>query len=283
MISLYNYIGLCIAWLVDRFINFQLHGNVGWDYLKNPKIPSVLYEILRSFTTVAETLNITKAVDQLGFTRQTIRRHLDDLEAILGQELFETQNRQYQLTNAGRECLVGANELLSDIHAWAGGNYSLSNGLQKLAFRSEAEDYFYHSQQHSLNQIWDDGTAILRHGLQTWMLAESKIESPEFDALKPYLLVFRKHRGSWLCTYVGTESSFATWMGQTWAQSAVGKALESDPENLKDEKFTVDAYESVSKRGSPRYDHIYAHYSREKGTASEPVAFQRLLLPLKTA
>ncbi len=249
--------------------------------MKNIKIPSVFYENLRSFTTVAETLNITKAVDQLGFTRQTIRRHLDDLEAITGEKLFDTKNRQYQLTTAGQDCLAGAKELLAAIHAWAEGNFSPSSGLQKFAFQATDSHYFYHSQQHSLYEVWDDGTPILKHGLRVWTSTKSRIEDPAFASLKPYLLIFRKHRGSWLCTHVGNDSSFATWMGQAWAQSAVGKALETDPDNMKDEKFTIDAYDSVSAHGCPRYDHIYAHYASERDDVSRPVAFQRLLVPLR--
>ena len=249
--------------------------------MNNKKIPSVLYEILRSFTTVAETLNITKAVDQLGFTRQTIRRHLDDLESIFGQKLFETKNRQYQLTAVGQECLVGAHSLLADITAWTKGSYASSKGLQTFSFENEESGYFYYSQQHSLNEVWDDGTPIIRKGLHAWTLAHSYLEAEELEVLKPYLLVFRKHRGSWLCTYVGQNSSFASWKGQTWAQSAVGKAIENDPSNMQDEQFTMDAYESVLKIGSPRYDHIYAHYAREQNGPTEPVAFQRLLFPLR--
>ena len=40
----------------------------------------LLFEMLRSFTTLARTLNLSHAVEELNSTRQTIRRHISQLE-----------------------------------------------------------------------------------------------------------------------------------------------------------------------------------------------------------
>jgi len=37
---------------------------------------AILFELLRSFTTLARTLNLSHAVKELRSTRQTVRRHI---------------------------------------------------------------------------------------------------------------------------------------------------------------------------------------------------------------
>ncbi len=60
-----------------------------------------MFEMLRSFTTLASTLNLSRAVIALGSTRQTVRRHIQQLEELRGEQLFEVHDRQYVLTEAG--------------------------------------------------------------------------------------------------------------------------------------------------------------------------------------
>jgi len=44
------------------------------------RIPPLLYEMVRSFTVLADTLNLSQAVRLLGSTRQTVRRHIAQIE-----------------------------------------------------------------------------------------------------------------------------------------------------------------------------------------------------------
>ena len=45
---------------------------------------AILFELLRSFTTLARTLNLSHAVKELRSTRQTVRRHIAQLEEMRG-------------------------------------------------------------------------------------------------------------------------------------------------------------------------------------------------------
>ena len=65
--------------------------------------PSTLFDILRSFTTLANTLNLSETVEILGVTRQTVRRHINSLEEMKGIQLLELRNRRYYLTEAGEQ------------------------------------------------------------------------------------------------------------------------------------------------------------------------------------
>ena len=53
----------------------------------------LLFEILRSFTMLAATLNLSHAVKELGSTRQTVRRHISQLEDIKGGEADRNSTR----------------------------------------------------------------------------------------------------------------------------------------------------------------------------------------------
>jgi DNA-binding transcriptional LysR family regulator len=44
-------------------------------------MPGLAHEMLRSFVVVAQTLSLTQAQRRLNTTRQTIRRHIETLEA----------------------------------------------------------------------------------------------------------------------------------------------------------------------------------------------------------
>ena len=66
--------------------------------VQRTQLNTVLFEALRSFSTLASTLNLSRAVDALGTTRQTVRRHISLLEEARGEELFALIDRQYVLT-----------------------------------------------------------------------------------------------------------------------------------------------------------------------------------------
>ncbi|MEO1399352.1 MAG: LysR family transcriptional regulator, partial [Pseudomonadota bacterium] len=68
----------------------------------------LLFEMLRSFTTLAKTLNLSHAVSELNSTRQTVRRHIALLEEMRGEVLFDVVNRRYELTEAGQAALPAA-------------------------------------------------------------------------------------------------------------------------------------------------------------------------------
>lgn len=239
-----------------------------------------MYEMLRSFCTVAETLSITKSVDRLGFTRQTIRRHLDDLEELLNCKLFQVSNRQYSITKDGLQYLEGARELLDDLGTWLTDKYVSRNELEKIQYHEPDPGFFYFCQQQQLVDVWDKAMPMIRDGLSAWADASAKTEHPAIEKIRPYLLIYRRNRGDWICTHVGEKSSYATWLGLTWAKSAIGQAVFDDTSNSGDKPFLVKTYDTIFYQGCPRYDHIYGKYAREENGVAMPVSFQRLMLPL---
>src|SRR5210317_803716 len=92
----------------------------------------LLHEMIRSFVTLAQTLNLSHAVKELGSTRQTVRRHIAQLEEVKGVRLFSLEDRQYHLTEAGRQALPEALDILMRGNSWLMGHVSHYDGLQRV-------------------------------------------------------------------------------------------------------------------------------------------------------
>lgn len=238
---------------------------------------ALLFEMLRSYAAVAQTLNLSEAVTRLGSTRQTVRRHISALEEMRGEKLFEVRNSQYHLTEAGARSLKEANAILARGEAWLAGYSHNVNGLALLRKDNGAGPIFY-AQQHRVSHLWVDRSPLLQSGLKCWANAEASIVSPALASLRPYLVVYRRYEDNWLCTEIGGESSYASWFGWAWAKSNVGSLLTDMPAGAAYASFISEAYQSVYEGHSVRLDHIHTEMPRHKGGPPVPVSFQRLLL-----
>ena len=72
-------------------------------------------DLLRSFLTVAEHGNLTKAADRLGRTQSAVSVQIKRLETVLAARLFERQARGMVLTDAGERRLPAASRVLADL------------------------------------------------------------------------------------------------------------------------------------------------------------------------
>ena len=238
---------------------------------------TILFDMLRSFTTLARTLNVSKAVRILGSTRQTLRRHIDILEEVRGEKLFEVKDRQYGLTEAGSRSIQEAETVLARGEAWLAGRNQNIDGLALVKY-DDGQGFTYYAQQHPVPRLWRDSPPLLRHGLQAWMNGHAQLEHRSMKKITPYLNVYRKHKNSWLCVHVGEQSSIARWLGPVWAKSAIGCVLEEDPMSSGADRFAIEAYDRISREGNIRLDHIFVRLPRKEGGIPQPGSYQRLLL-----
>lgn len=238
---------------------------------------SILFEQLRSFTTMARTLNLSRAVRELGSTRQTVRRHITMLEESMGIELFRIEDRQYFLTQAGSDSLREADELLARGEAWAFNLSSHKNGLPHISLDSEDETS-YHLQQHPLSKLWSDSSELLQYGFQCWAQSRGKIESDAMAPIRPYMMVFRWLQGGWVCVEVGNKSSYATWYGWTWERSSIGRGVADMPGGPGYSNLLTQPFQDVSATHGVRLDHIHSQVAREPDGPKIPISYQRLIL-----
>ena len=135
--------------------------------------PGLMFEMLRSFLAVARSLNLSHAVSQLGSTRQTVRRHIETLQEIRAERLFDVVERQYILTEKGNDALPEAERMLELANAWLRRETWILDGLSSVRFESDAEVPYY-SQQHPLDMIWTLGTPLVQTGLSSWIKAQAR-------------------------------------------------------------------------------------------------------------
>ncbi|MEQ8354906.1 MAG: LysR family transcriptional regulator [Kiloniellaceae bacterium] len=242
--------------------------------------PSTLYEILRSFATLASTLNLSETVERLGVTRQTVRRHINTLEELKGITLFELRNRSYSLTEAGAQCHLEAQAILDQTEGWLHDKSRRSRGkgnLERITYTDD-QGYSFHAQQHHLGRLWTDAPPLLRSAFEAWSQATLQLEHSAMERIKAYRLVYRRLHESWLCVEVGEASSYATWLGWEWAKSAIGRFSQDDPVGTDFDSFMSQAYHGVFVSGGARLDHIAGVIPRSRDGNAIPVRFQRLLV-----
>jgi LysR family transcriptional regulator, transcriptional activator of nhaA len=74
------------------------------------------YHHLRHFWMIARHGSVTKAARALSISQSTLSEHLAELEAWLGQPLFDRKGRQLHLTDAGRVALEHAETIFTAGH-----------------------------------------------------------------------------------------------------------------------------------------------------------------------
>ncbi len=114
--------------------------------LQKDPAPALLFEMMRSFVTLAHTLNLSHAVAELVSTRQTVRRHIQQLEEAMGAPLFTIENRRYSLTKVGLEALPEARDILDRGKLWLDGKTRHADGMLRLS-HEEPNGWSFHQQQ----------------------------------------------------------------------------------------------------------------------------------------
>ena len=239
----------------------------------------VTVAMLRAFVCMSRNLNLSKTCQELGATRQTVRRHLTDLERIKGEPLFEVTDRQYQLTPFGHSSLDSAKSLLLHLDTWSGQSSlkkNFSDGLESSCY-TDAEGREFFSQQHPVSKVALNGLPLLKKAFVAWGNAETCIEHEAMEAIRPYSVIYRKGPAGWVFVDIGMESAYAKWFGWAWSRSAIGKLMNED--NVGDEfnEFISGAYSRIYDEGGVRLDHLFAYLPKDGGDPV-PVTFQRMLL-----
>lgn len=239
-------------------------------------VPAVFSEMLRSFATLGRCLNLSQAVQELGLTRQTIRRHINELERRHGAELFTLTNRQYALTKQGEAALAGAERLLTESEIWLSTGRVFPTGLNHLAHPIDPKRWFY-TQQQPLHDVWATGQPMLQAGIAAWTKSHAQLRHDELAPMLPYSMVYRPYNDDWLCVEVGNESSYATWFGKDMAQSKLGRHLSEDKPYDAMYQYLVHAYKMAVEQGGLWYDHVSASLPKKPGEEPRPVQYQRLV------
>lgn len=237
----------------------------------------LLFEMLRSFTTLAHTLNLSHAVDDLNSTRQTVRRHIAQLEELRGEALFVVVNRRYELTPAGEAALPSALSLLGHGRLWLKGQIKDVDGLMGMSY-TDKSGWYYHQQQQPISIAWSNPSGLFRAAIQSWGEAQGALEHPRIARVRPYALIYRDTAAGWICTEVGEKSFYSRWWGWAAARSSVGRSLDQFPFGPELARVMDVPLREVQTTRGMRLDQVVTRIPRRPGEAPEHLVFERLLL-----
>ncbi|MDW4500527.1 LysR family transcriptional regulator [Sulfitobacter sp. D35] len=238
---------------------------------------ALLHEMIRSFTTLARTLNLSHAVKELGSTRQTVRRHITQLEEAKGTPLFIVEDRQYRLTDAGEKALPEALNILALGNSWLSGHLQNYQGLP-LVQKTHSDGWSFWQQQRPIGELWTSSRPLLRESLRAWARAGGALEDSEMEHVRPYFVVFRDTPNGWICVELGDECSYVSWFGWSHARSSIGRVLEQLLAGDDFGRLVNMPYEEVHRSMGLRLDHIHTQMHREGTNALVPISYQRLLM-----
>lgn len=239
--------------------------------------PALLYEMMRSFSALADTLNLSQAVEELGSTRQTVRRHISHLEEAMGHKLFEVQQRRYTLTEHGTHALAPARLLLDQGSVWLQGKFKNVDGMLRVSFEGDT-GWMFDQQQLPMSRIWSGKSELLREALKAWTKSEGMLESPEMLHVRPYILAYREIADSWICVEVGERSFYSNWYGWAEARSSVGRDLNQFPGGEQFMSLATAPFTDVSESHGVRIDQIVSKMRLSPDGPMQYIAFDRLLL-----
>lgn len=240
--------------------------------------PALLYEMMRSFVALAETLNLSQAVEELVSTRQTVRRHIAQLEEAMGGRLFEVTQRRYALTELGARALAPAQLLLDQGQVWYLGKFHHLSGMLGFSYEGES-GWVYHQQQQPISKIWSGKSDLLRAAVKAWTASEGQLESPYITEIRPYVLAYRKISEGWICVEVGEKSFYSNWFGWTRARSSVGCNLNDFPGGQEFASLAMEPFTDVSLEHGLRLDQVMTRVNSDEGT--DCISFDRLLLGMQ--
>ena len=237
----------------------------------------LLFEMIRSFVTLARTLNLSRAVEEMATTRQTMRRHIEALEAAMGVQLFEVVDRRYQLTPEGARALPSAQSIQAQGRLWLQGDLSEVDGMMRMSY-DDGDGWHFFIQKQKISTVWNCGSDLLQAALKAWAAAGGELENPAMEAVRPYVLVYRDTPAGWLCSEVGEKSFFRKWWGRTEALSSVGRPLDQFPGGPEVASIMKLPFVEVQSTQGIRLDQVSTLLPRGVGGAATPIVFNRLLM-----
>jgi len=244
---------------------------------QSPEVPALLYEMMRSFTVLAKTLNLSVAVEELGSTRQTVRRHIGQLEDAMGCRLFVVEQRRYSLTDEGARAVGPAQWLLARGRVWHQGNFQSICGMSRISYEGPTGAAFY-QQQIPMPGVWSGKSDLLRAALKAWTMSEGKLESLYNKDIRPYILAFRATKDDLICMEVGEKSLYSNWFGWASARSSVGRGLSDFAFSQEFSSLVDSSFRDVEAGQGVRLDQTAMWIRKNADDPLECLLYDRLLM-----
>lgn len=226
---------------------------------------NLLFGYVRSFVRLAYLGDVNIAAKELGVTRQSIKRHIHELENLLECELFSHIGSPSRLSERGVLWMPRAQEFIE-----LSGVFLNRRGVAKAE---------YQSTQLPLRMLMRDSSnsALLRAVANYWMQGNQATTGPEFTKFAEHTIIYERQSGTWAAKVIGVKSAFCQWFGPEIAKSSEGKTVAemATGSDLRDEvSFLLDG---VYTRGGLHFSEVSCKLQRPNVDGRVPVLFQRLL------
>lgn len=229
---------------------------------------NLLYGYVRSFVRLAYLGDVREAALQLGTTRQSIKRHVLELENLLEAQLFETIGATSRLTNMGALWLPRAQEF-----------FELAGAFLNRKGSNQAQ---YRSTQLPLRMLLRDpsNSELLRSFALSWMQDGQSTRSRCYSSYKDHCILYERVAGSWQSREIGKNSAFSKRFGPNITKKSEKKKLSEmqTGSDLHDEISLL--LDGVYTRGGLHFSEVACNLYNSAGTQREPVLYQRLLAEL---
>lgn len=229
---------------------------------------NLLYGYVRSFVRLAYLGDVRDVALQLELTRQSIKRHVLELENLLEAQLFEQVGAASKLTSMGALWLPRAQEF-----------YELAGAFLNQKGANQA---MYRSSQLPLRMLLRDysNSELLRDFATSWMQGGQSTLSECYSRLKEHCILYERVAGSWKSREIGKLSAFSMRFG-------VDIAKESENKKLSEMKTGSDLHDEISllldgiyTRGGLHFSEVACNLNDASGLTREPILYQRLLAEL---
>ncbi len=226
--------------------------------------------------TMRRTKNISHLAAELNVARPTATSLLATAEKIAGGALFERSRGTFNTTETGEAFTSAASELLRSARAFETPDAVRLSGLAYLRHVDDGEASI--AQQYPFNDVWNQGSSELRTAINVWCESKGEVESDAFAAIRDRLLLMRNIKDEWVFIEIGPKSALFDWIGSVFAQSAIGRPVNSSYLDRAADRYLVPPLDHLLTFGGVWYDHVSTMLPRPGTNDRTRYNYQRVLM-----
>lgn len=229
---------------------------------------NLLFGYVRSFVRLAYLGDVSIAARELETTRQTIGRHIMELENLLECTLFEAVGANSRMTEWGVLWLPRAEEIFDTCSA--------------LFSKKDKRNTEYRSTQLPLRMLLRDSSISKRLSAfaGAWMLGDKSLSCERMAQFHDHWITYERKKGTWCARSVGANSALSQFYGQDLATNSAGATIQQmiSGTELRDEiSFLLD---SIYTRGGIHFSEVACRLIKPGTTEPITVLYQRVLVEL---
>lgn len=229
---------------------------------------NLLFGYVRSFVKLAYLGDVQKVASSLGNTRQSVKRHILELENLLNAQLFEHVGTVSTLTSIGALWLPKAQEF-----------FEVASAFLSRRGASRAE---YQSSQVPLRMLLNDpsNSELLRQFARAWLAGDQTLSCSKLAPFIEDCVIYERQNGRWVSKKIGNKSAYYKWFGNEIALRSEGRLLEDMETGSDLEAEVAFLLDGIYVRGGLHFSEVACNLFAPGKYGRQPLLYQRLLAEL---